>query len=65
MSTYGEDITRGAAIREIRARYPFAKKDALKRLTCTTCGKPVSTLVPEATVVRAYIECPECIEKTR
>lgn len=34
-----------------------------KPLSCTRCGKPVSSPVPEATVVRGFIECPECIEK--
>lgn len=33
------------------------------RIGCSSCGKPVSTEVPEDTVVRAFIECPECIEK--
>jgi|HubBroStandDraft_2_1064218.scaffolds.fasta_scaffold00006_61 hypothetical protein len=27
------------------------------------CGKSVSTEVPEGTIVRAWVECPECIEK--
>lgn len=34
-----------------------------KRLHCAGCGKSVSSRVPEGTVVRAFIECPECIEK--
>ena len=33
------------------------------RLTCNKCGKPVSTEVPDDTVVRAWIECPECVNK--
>lgn len=33
------------------------------RLHCSNCGESVSTEVPEGTIVRAYIECPECIEK--
>lgn len=33
------------------------------RLYCNHCGGPVSTEVPDATVVRAVIECPECVEK--
>ena len=33
------------------------------RLHCGECGKVVSTEVPDDTVVRAWIECPECIEK--
>lgn len=43
-----------------------------QRLTCLTCGKPVSSeFIPLPTdtpdrglVVRAYVECPECIENT-
>lgn len=33
------------------------------RLRCNRCGKIISTEVPEETIVRAWIECPECIEK--
>jgi len=33
------------------------------RLVCFHCGKAVSTEVPDDTVVRAALECPECIEK--
>lgn len=33
------------------------------RLWCYSCGKSVSNEVPDATVVRALLECPECIEK--
>lgn len=29
---------------------------------CSACGKQVSTPVPKGTVIRAWIECPECIE---
>ena len=35
----------------------------MKNIRCGTCGKIVSTPVPDETVIRAYIECPECIEK--
>jgi DNA-directed RNA polymerase subunit RPC12/RpoP len=34
-----------------------------ERIWCMQCGKSVSTPVPKGTVVRAYVECPECIEK--
>ena len=30
-------------------------------LKCSKCGKSVSTAVPLETIVRAWIECPECI----
>lgn len=33
------------------------------RITCSNCGKPVSTEVPDDTIVRAWVECPECVEK--
>ena len=33
------------------------------RLKCNKCGKSVSTEVSKETIVRAWLECPECIEK--
>ena len=33
------------------------------RLNCYGCGKSVSTEVPDSTIVRASLDCPECIEK--
>jgi chromosome segregation ATPase len=33
------------------------------RIRCNSCGKSVSSEVPDDTVLRAYAECPECIEK--
>jgi hypothetical protein len=27
------------------------------------CGKLVSSEVPDSTVIRAFVECPECVEK--
>lgn len=33
------------------------------RIGCNICGKPVSSEVPDDTIVRAWVECPECIEK--
>lgn len=30
---------------------------------CSRCGKLVSSPVPAGTIVRAFIECPECVEK--
>lgn len=36
----------------------------MRRLRCNKCGKDVSTPVPDDTIVRAWIECPECIEKS-
>lgn len=33
------------------------------RLYCHGCGKSVSTEVPDETVVRACLFCPECLAK--
>lgn len=33
------------------------------RLRCYECQKSVSSEVPEETVVRAWMVCPECIEQ--
>lgn len=30
---------------------------------CTSCGKRVSNIIDQDIYVRAYIECPECIDK--
>lgn len=33
-------------------------------IKCFQCGNPVSSIIiPETTVIRATIQCPECIEK--
>lgn len=32
-------------------------------IRCSNCGKIVSTPVPKNTVVRAWVECPECLEE--
>jgi hypothetical protein len=34
------------------------------RIWCYSCGKSVSSPVPPDTVIRAWVECPECIERT-
>ena len=36
----------------------------MQKIRCSRCGKPVSTAVPVDTVVRAFIECPECIKNS-
>lgn len=33
------------------------------QIKCNRCGKGVSSQVPEGTIVRAWVECPECVEK--
>jgi hypothetical protein len=37
--------------------------DKTKQLRCNKCGAFASSPVPLNTVVRGWIECPECIEK--
>jgi len=32
---------------------------------CSVCGKRVSNEISEELVVRAFVECPECIEDER
>ena len=34
------------------------------RIKCNLCSKPVSSEVPENTVMRAWVECPECGMRT-
>lgn len=34
-------------------------------IQCTKCGKRVSNFVETEIVVRAYVECPECVEKEK
>ena len=32
-------------------------------IRCNNCGKAVSNKVPDTTVIQAWIECQECIDK--
>jgi DNA-directed RNA polymerase subunit RPC12/RpoP len=34
------------------------------KIKCSNCGAKVSSSVPKDTVIRGYVECPECITKT-
>jgi len=34
------------------------------KIKCSNCGAEVSSYVPKDTVIRGYVECPECITKT-
>jgi hypothetical protein len=34
-----------------------------EQIKCYECGDPVSSPVPKGTVIRAYVLCPECLEK--
>lgn len=47
---------------KLQETLPKMWSDSEFRLRCNRCGKIVSTPVPESTIVRAWIECPECIE---
>jgi transcription elongation factor Elf1 len=33
------------------------------RYTCYFCGKSVSSVLPDESVIRAMLVCPECIER--
>lgn len=35
------------------------------RYHCWTCGKSVTSELPDETVIRAILTCPECIEKKK
>ena len=34
----------------------------MERIHCNQCGKSVSSEVPDDTIVRAWVECPECVK---
>lgn len=46
---------------------PATRKEAVcvqwEHLKCQRCGKIISSKVPKNTVVRTFLECPECVEK--
>lgn len=37
------------------------KSESQKVIHCSRCGAAVSTAVPSDTVIRAWVECPECV----
>lgn len=41
----------------------YKRMDYTERVLCMNCGKSVSSPVPVGTVVRAWVQCPECLEK--
>jgi RNA polymerase-binding transcription factor DksA len=43
---------------QARERMP----DGTYRVCCSRCGKSVSSPLPLPVIVRAWVECPECIE---
>lgn len=54
-----------AAVDEILSRETQADElmpDGTYRVRCSTCGKSVSNPLPVAVIIRAFIQCPECIE---
>lgn len=36
----------------------------MTQIPCNKCGKGVSSPVPDNTIVRAWVECPECVAKS-
>jgi hypothetical protein len=46
----------------MKADWETENQKATERLRCSGCGQSVSTPVPVGTIVRAYLECPECLE---
>ena len=40
-------------------------KEVVHFIHCSNCGKAVSTPMTEGTVVRAWVECPECVAKQK
>lgn len=48
---------------ELEISAELANEGFPTRIRCSSCGKSVSTGVPKHTIVRAWIQCPECIEK--
>jgi len=47
----------------VLGNYDIEQDNTTERIHCSNCGKSVSTPVPLGTLVRAFIQCPECIEK--
>jgi hypothetical protein len=35
------------------------------KILCNGCGRSGSTDIPNDTIIRAWVECPECIDKKR
>lgn len=42
---------------------PVASPGADRRVHCSRCGKPVSNDLGVVPIVRAWVECPECVER--
>lgn len=41
------------------------QSDGTFRVLCSVCGKSVSSPVLQPIIVRAWVQCPECLEKTK
>ena len=39
------------------------KADGTFRVCCSQCGTSVSNPLPVAVIIRAWVECPECIQR--
>jgi len=35
------------------------------RIPCNVCGKAISTEIPNDSIIRAWVECPECIQEEK
>lgn len=40
------------------------QSDGTFRVRCSSCGKSVSSPLVEPVIVRAWVQCPECLEAT-
>ena len=56
-----ENVTPDQYADQILALFPSLEG----QIHCSRCGEGVSSPVPKDTVVRAWVECPECIETGR
>lgn len=73
MSGFDEDtlrdfVRRGMAMQEAvdailspQRQAAERERDGSYRVKCSNCGKSVSSPLPIAVIVRAFVECPECI----
>ena len=47
----------------VLGNYDLEQDNTSMQIRCSNCGKGVSTPVPLGTILRAFVQCPECIEK--
>uniref|UniRef100_A0A6M3XYM2 Uncharacterized protein n=1 Tax=viral metagenome TaxID=1070528 RepID=A0A6M3XYM2_9ZZZZ len=44
---------------------PLIREETLKQVTCTQCGVRVAGSFGDKVIIRAFIQCPECVEIVR